>query len=77
MDQRTGGDCRSPGVPALVGKELDAGRCSGPILDFLTTSQYLVLNFVSTFLIFGISSAQVSLQKVDDFSFISRREVVK
>ena len=86
MDQRTEGDCRPPGVAALVGQEFDAGRCSGPILNFLTTFQYLVLDFVSTFhylrpdfshlfssfLIFGVSSPQVSLEKVDDFSFFSR-----
>ena len=48
-------------VAALVDQELDAGWCSGPIL-----------NFVSTFLIFGVSSPQVSLEKVEDFSFFSR-----
>ena len=53
MDQRTERNRRPPGVAALVGQEPDAGRCSGPILNFLTTFQYLVLNFVSTFLIFG------------------------
>ena len=77
MDQRTGGNCRSPGVAALVGQELDAGRCSGPILNFLTTFQYLVLDFPSTFLIFDVSRAQLPLEKVDDFSFFSRGEVVK
>ena len=51
MDQQTEGNRRPPGVAALVGPELDAGRCSGPILNFLTAFQYLVLNFVSTFLI--------------------------
>ena len=53
MDQRTGGELSAPGVAALVGQEFDAGRCSGLILNFLTTFQDLVLNFVSTFLIFG------------------------
>ena len=48
MDQRRE-ELSVPGVSALVGQELDAGRCSGPILNFLTTFQYLVLNFVSTF----------------------------
>ena len=73
----SGGNRRPPGVAALVGQKLDAGRCSGPILNFLTTFQYLVLNFVSTFLIFGVSSAQLSLEKVDDFWGFSRGEVVK
>ena len=97
-DQQTEGNRRSPGVAALVGQELDAGRCSGPILNFLTTFQYLVLKFVSTFLIFGprlplyfsllgpllfldfpttflifgVSSTQVSLEKVDGFAGFSR-----
>ena len=30
-------------------QELDAGRCSGPILNFLTPFQDVVLDFVSTF----------------------------
>ena len=70
-------NCRSPGVSALVGQELDAGRCSGLILNFLTTFQYLVLDFVSTFhylrpdfsspfLIFGVSRAQLPLEKVGE-----------
>ena len=56
------------------GQGLDAGRCSGPILNFLTTIQDLVLNSVSTFhylrpdfsstyLIFGVSRAQLPLGK--------------
>ena len=87
MDQRTEGNRRPPGVAALVGQEFDAGRCSGPILNFLTTFHYWGLDFLSTFhylrpdfsstflssfLIFGVSSPQVSLEKVDDFSFFSR-----
>ncbi len=54
MDQRTKGNRRSPGISALIGQELDAGRCSGPILNFLTTFQYLVLDFVSTFHYLGL-----------------------
>ena len=76
-EQRTEGNCRSAGVAALVGQELDALRCSGPILNFLTTFQYLVLDFPSTFLIFDVSRAQLPLEKVDDFSFFSRGEVLK
>ena len=85
MDQRTGGNCRPPGVPALVGQELDAGWCSGPILNFLTTFQYLVLDFVSTFhylrpdisstspLLFSslVSVVPEFLEEVDDFSGFS------
>ena len=74
------GNCWSPSVAALVDQDLDAGRCSGPSLNFLTTFQDLFLDFVSTFhylrpdfsstfLIFGVSSAQLPLEKVDDFSF--------
>ena len=37
-----------PHVAALVGQELDAGRCPGLILNYLTTFQDLVLDFVST-----------------------------
>ena len=48
-EQRTWGNCRPTGVAALVGQELDAGRCSGLIPNFLATFQYLVLDFVSTF----------------------------
>ena len=41
-------------------------------LDFLSTFHYLRPDFSSTFLIFGVSSPQVSLEKVEDFSFFSR-----
>ena len=37
----------------------------------------LRLNVPKTFLIFGVSSARVSIEKVDDFSGFSRWEVVK
>ena len=50
---------------------------SSLVLDFLSTFHYLRPDFSSTFLIFGVSSPQVSLEKVDDFSFFSRREDVK
>ena len=71
------GELSVPRVAALVDQELDASQCSGPILNFLTTFQYLVLDFPSTFLIFDVSRAQLPLEKVDDFSFFSRGEVVK
>ena len=44
-------------------------------LDFLSTFHYLRPDFSSTFLIFGVSSPQVSLEKVDDFSFFSRAKL--
>ena len=67
-----------PRVAALVDQELDAGRCSGPSLNLLTTFQYWVLDFVSTFhylrpdfsstfLVFGVSRAQLPLEKADNF----------
>jgi hypothetical protein len=37
----------------------------------------LFLNFPPTSLIFHVSSARVSLEKVDDFSGFPRKEVVK
>ena len=70
-------NCRFPGVAALVGQELDAGRCSGPILYFLSTFHYLYPDFPSTFLIFGVSRAQLPIEKVEDFPFFSRGEVLK
>ena len=42
-----------------------------------TTCVRLFLDFSSTFLIFGVSRAQLPLEKVDDFSFFSRGEVLK
>ena len=68
MDQRTGGNCLPPGVAALVGQEFDAGRCSGPILNFLTTFQYLVLNFVSTFHYLGLDFLSTFHYLRPDFS---------
>jgi len=43
------GNCWFPNVAALVDRDLDAGRCSGPSLNFLTTFQDLVLDSVFTF----------------------------
>jgi hypothetical protein len=48
VNQRTKENCRPPGVAALVGQELDVGQRSDPILNFVTTFQYLALDFVST-----------------------------
>jgi len=50
---------------------------SSLVLDFLSTFHYLRPDFSSTFLIFGVSSPQVSLEKADNFSFFSRGEVLK
>ena len=46
-------------------------------LDFLSTFHYLRPDFSSTFLIFGVSRAQLPLEKVEDFSFFFRGEVLK
>ena len=70
MDQRTERNRRPPGVAALVGKELDAGQRSGPILNFLTTFQDLVLNFVSTSHYLGIDSSRTFSQLPINFSHL-------
>ena len=62
-----GGIVGSPSVSALVDQELDAGRCSGLILNFPTTFQDLVLDFVSTSPRFFSSLALVVL------NFLSRK----
>jgi len=68
VDQRTGGNRRSPGVAALVGQKLDAGQRSGPILNFLTAFQYLVLDFVSTFHYLGLDFLSTFHYLRPDFS---------
>ena len=75
--QQTEGNRRSPKRIRTGGQELDACRCLGPVLNFPTTFQDLVLDFVSTILIFGVSRAQLPLEKVEDFSFFSRGKVLK
>jgi hypothetical protein len=64
------GELPAPGVAALVGHQLDAGRCSGPILNFLTTFQYLGLNFVSTSHYLGIDSSRTFSQLPLNFSHL-------
>ena len=75
------GELSVPRVAALVDQELDAVRCSGPVFNFPTTFQDLVLDLVSTSPRLFSSLVSVGLnfpsRKLKTFRVFPEREVLK